>query len=378
MEKKKLKLKKPVKIICKILIIIFIIFLLLFVGYFFLERKLNKIGYSNEAVFNIITKFKYNYVMNYPNNNTLNAAFESSYYNEKNVEHYSKITYRNQKNIIKNINLLLKRGYSDREISMIITHGNDDSVSSFAKREKIKYLEEFFSYDFAKLDNYDRYIKYMDEYGDDEETTIIKVNLDLDKENYVDSKVVTDYSKYVLANNHHFLGENYVPKNLIKVPSEYTISGDGSVKGTNEAVSAAIGMIKAAKKDNLNLLINSGYRSYKDQEDTYNTYLKLYGENYVINYVAKPGYSEHQTGYSFDFASANSNIFANSQEYQWMIKNSYKYGFVYRFLKSKEDITGIRHEAWHFRYVGVKAAKIMDKEELSFEEYYAKYLDKSN
>ena len=60
------------------------------------------------------------------------------------------------------------------------------------------------------------------------------------------------------------------------------------------------------------------------------------------------------------------------------IKNSYKYGFVYRFLKSKEDITGIRHEAWHFRYVGVKAAKIMDKEELSFEEYYAKYLDKSN
>ena len=58
-----------------------------------------------------------------------------------------------------------------------------------------------------------------------------------------------------------------------------------------------------------------------------------------------------------------------------MIKISYKYGFVYRFLKSKEEITGVKHEAWHFRYVGKEAAKVMDTEELSFEEYYAKYLE---
>lgn len=374
-KKRKIKLKRPAKIILFFIISIFVVILLILGIYFFLDNKLHKIGYSHEAANYIITNFKIGYANEYPNNKTLNAAFESSDYVEKNLEHYSKIAYQKQKNIIKNINLLLEKGYSDREISMILAHGDDESILEFSKRDKVQYLEEFYSYDFARISNYDRYTSYMDENGDDEETTIIKVNLDLDKEDYKDYKIVDDYSKFVLANKHHFLGDKYVPKSLIKVPSTYTISGDGSAKGANEAVGEAIKMIDAAKKDGLNLLINSGYRSYKDQEETYETYLGLYGQSYVDNYVAKPGFSEHQTGYCFDFASGSSNIFANSEEYQWMIKNSYKYGFVYRFLKSKEEITGVRHEAWHFRYVGVEAAKVMDTEELSFEEYYAKYID---
>lgn len=376
MKKKKIKLKRPAKILIKILAVILIVLLLVFSVYFFLEKKLSKMGYSRLAIPNIITKFKVRYVEDYPNNKTLNAAFETSDYQEENLEHYSKITYQKQDHLIQNINTLLKKGYSDREISMILAHGSDQDVTLFAQKKKIKYLEEFFSYSFAKLANYDRYLEYMNEYGDDEETTIIKVNLDLDKENYTDPQLIQDYSKLVLVNKHHYLGENYVPKNLVKVPTEYTISGDGTVKGTNEAVSAAVSMMKAAQKEGLHLMINSGYRSYQEQDEVYQEYLSLYGENYVLNYVSKPGYSEHQTGYAFDFASGTSNIFANSSEYKWMIQNSYKYGFIYRFLKSKEDITGIRHEAWHFRYVGKEAAKIIDQEELSFEEYYAKYIDK--
>ena len=216
----------------------------------------------------------------------------------------------------------------------------------------------------------------MDEVGDDEETTVIKVNLDLDKSPYQDAIKVSDITKLVLANKHHYLGKEYIPNNLTSIPQKYTIDGDDYTKGTKEAVDAAIKMIEAAKKEGLNLLVNSGYRSYTDQEETYNTYLSLYGESYVERFVVKAGYSEHQTGYAFDFASGNSNIFQNSQEYQLMIKISYKYGFCYRFLRSKEEITEIRHEAWHFRYVGTKAAKIMDKEELSLEEYYAKYVEK--
>ncbi len=374
--KKKVRLKKGARILVSIFIIIIVIVVVLFLFYLYLESKLNKIGYSDTASYNIIKTLKFSYVENYPNNKTLNAAFESNNYKEDNLEHYRNITYVKQKNLIKNINLLLKKGYSDREISMIVTHGDDNSVSLFAKREEIKYLEEFLSYDFARLENYDRYLAYMDEYGDDEETTIIKVNLDLDKEDYKDPVVVNDYSKTVLANKHHYLGDKYIPKNLIKVPSSYTISGDDEVKGVNEAVSSAITMIKAAKKEGLNLLINSGYRSYSEQEEVYNTYLNLYGKDYCLKYVSLPGYSEHQTGYSFDFASGNSNIFAKSEEYKWMIKNSYKYGFVYRYLKSKEEITGISHEAWHFRYVGKDIAKVMDVNELSYEEYYAMYIDK--
>lgn len=376
MQKKKLRLKKPAKIILYILILIVVILILVFGVYFFLESKLKNMGYSKDAAYNIIIKFKIKYAENYPDNKTLNAAFESDDYEEKNLEHYSKISYQEHENIIRNINLLVKKGYSDREISMILKHGNDNDVYEFSKRDRIKYLEEFFSYDFAKLSNYDRYIKFMDDNGDDEETTIIKVNLDLDKEDYTDAKKVEDYSKFVIANKHHYLGDKYIPKKLINVPSEYLKDDSEVIKGTNEAVSEAIVMMKAAQKDGLKLLINSGYRSYKDQEEVYNTYLKLYGESYVTNYVSKPGFSEHQTGYAFDFASESSKIFAESEEYKWMIKNSYKYGFVYRFLKSKEEITGVKHEAWHFRYVGKEAAKVMDTEELSFEEYYAKYLDK--
>lgn len=375
MKRKKIKLKKPAKIILYIFVSVFILFIAVFGLYFFLENKLYKLGYSHKAAYNIITEFKINYVEDYPNNKTLNAAFESEAYQEKNLEHYSKITYQKHENIIKNINLLLKKGYSDREISMILAHGKDEDVYQFSKRARVKYLEEFFSYEFAKLSHYDRYIEYMNENGDDEETTIVKVNLDLDKEDYVDSKKVTDYSKFVLANKHHYLGDQYIPKALTKVPEKYMKGEDNRAKGVNEAVSAAITMMKAAEKDGLNLLINSGYRSYKDQEEVYQTYLDLYGEDYVNKYVSKPGYSEHQTGYAFDFASGSSNVFASSEEYQWMIKNSYKYGFIYRFLKSKEEITGVKHEAWHFRYVGKDAAKVIDTEELSFEEYYAKYLD---
>lgn len=372
-----MKLKRPAKIFMKVLVIILLILFLIFGTYFFLQGKLTKLGYSKLAASNIIGKFKIGYVEDYPNNQTLNAAFESGDYQEKYLEHYSKITYQNQKHIIQNINTLLKKGYSDREISMILAHGNDQDVMDFARKEKIKYLEEFFSYPYAKLANYDRYLAYMNEYGDDEETTILKVNLDLDQEDYTNPKIVTDYSKLVLANKHHYLGEDYVPKDLVKVPKEYTLSVYGSAKGTNEAVSAAVTMMRAAEKDGLRLLINSGYRTYQEQEEVYQEYLSLYGENYVLSYVSKAGYSEHQTGYAFDFASGNSNVFANSSEYKWMIQNSYKYGFIYRFLKSKEDITGVRHEAWHFRYVGKEAAKIIDEEELSYEEYYAKYLDKN-
>jgi len=134
--------------------------------------------------------------------------------------------------------------------------------------------------------------------------------------------------------------------------------------------------IIAQNEEGIYLIVNSSYRTFKEQEEVYDTYLKLYGDNYVANYVSKPGFSEHQTGYAFDFASGNSKVFIESEEYKWMVKNSYKYGFIYRFLKSKEELTGVKHEAWHFRYVGKEAAKVIDTEELSFEEYYVKYLDK--
>ena len=135
-------------------------------------------------------------------------------------------------------------------------------------------------------------------------------------------------------------------------------------------------MAQDASRNGLSLVINSAYRSYSEQERIVDTYKNLYGDDYVNKYVARPGYSEHQTGLSFDIGSKNSNIFSNSKEYQWILNNSYKYGFIHRFPKNAEDITGISNEPWHFRYVGKKIAKIIYENKMTLEEYYVKYLDK--
>lgn len=376
-QKRVLKMKKGPRIIFRIFIVLIVIFLLLLFSFLYVKHKITSAGYSDKAAIRIMKEFKIEYAVNNPDNKTLNRAFESDSYKEKNLDKYKQIKFFKQENLIENINVLLEKGYSTRDISIILAHGSGSDVTEFAKKDKIKYLEEFFSYDFAKLKYYDRYVNYMNNEGDDEETTIIMVNLDLDKEDYKEPfDVSNDYSLTVLANKHHFLGKNYLPKNLVTVKSEYTIDKDDSTKGRKEAVDAAMEMIQAAKKDGLNLLINSGYRSFDDQKEVRDKYLALYGEDYVKKYVVDPGYSEHQTGLAFDFASGNSKIFKESKEYDWMIKNSYKYGFCYRYLKKKENITGIKTEAWHFRYVGKDVSKVMDEEELSLEEYYAIYVDK--
>ena len=375
-QKKVLKMRPGTKKATKIIVAVLVLIIAIFSFYFYRKIKLENIGYSSKASNSIIFKFKYDYALSNPNNKTLNKAFESKDYKEKNLDEYKNIKYQNHENLIKNINALLDKKYTTREISMILAHGSDQDVTEFAKKEKVKYLEEFYSYPYAKLKYYDRYQNYMNQEGEDEETTIIFINLNMDKEEYKDCEKVDGNRIDVLVNKRFCVEQNFVPKDLITVKKEYTINGNEETKGRKEAINAAIEMIKAAEKDGQKILINSGYRSYQDQQEVYDTYFKLYGENYVKKYVVNPGFSEHQTGLAFDFASGSKNIFKESTEYEWMIKNSYKYGFCYRYLKKKEDITGIKNEPWHFRYVGKKVAGIMDEENLSLEEYYAKYGDK--
>jgi D-alanyl-D-alanine carboxypeptidase len=114
----------------------------------------------------------------------------------------------------------------------------------------------------------------------------------------------------------------------------------------------------------------------KPQLDIINTYRNLYGENYVKRYVALEGHSEHQTGLAFDVGSTSANVFANSDEYKWMLDNAHKYGFILRFSKKGETITGFREEPWHYRFVGKKTATYIYENNLTLEEYYAMVLDK--
>lgn len=373
MQKKKIKLKKPVIDILKRIGICLGVILLCFMFYSHQIGKLEELGYSRLASKNILFSLKKDYVMSVGENKTLNAAFESSDYNEDYLENYAKIIYQKQDNLIKNINKLIKKGYSNSDISLIVQHGDDNEVTKFAKRDKVKYLEEFYSIDYAKLENYDRYLSYSDETGEDEETTVLYVNLDMDKDDYADYIEVNKFSIDMLVNKHRKLNEDFKFSSLVKIDSNY--SSEKNMKASSVALEAFYDMAKAAEKEGLGLVINSAYRSYEDQVEICDTYKNLYGEAYVTKYVAQPGFSEHQTGLSFDIGSTSTNVFAQSKEYSWMLENAHKYGFILRFPKKYESITGFRSEPWHYRYVGKKIATYIYENDISFEEYYAMFLD---
>ena len=372
-KKRKLKLKKPFVIILKIIFIVILVFLGMFLFYSYQVKDVSKLGYDKEASKNILLLGKKDAIKSYEYSDTLNAAFKSKYYKDANLDSYSKIKYQDQKNIIKNINTLIDKGYSNSNISLILAHGNDDDVSEFAKRDKIKYLEEFYSLSYAKLKYYDRYVKYSSETGEDEETTVLFVNLSMDTDDYVNPVKTSAFSIDMLVNKHYKLDEDFVPDDLVEFDQEYC--NDDVQEGNREAVVAFKNMYEAAKKEGLGLVINSSYRSYQDQENICNTFKDLYGEGYVTKYVALPGFSEHQTGLAFDIGSTSSKVFAESKEYEWMKENAYKYGFILRFTKANAYITGFRSEPWHYRYVGKKVAKYIYDNNISLEEYYAEFLD---
>lgn len=114
-------------------------------------------------------------------------------------------------------------------------------------------------------------------------------------------------------------------------------------------------MQAAAKLDNINLVIKSGYRSYKTQKNTYNYYVKRDGTKKADTYSARPGHSEHQTGMAIDLNIVN-DTFHNTKEAKWLSNNCYKYGFILRYPSGKTNETGYKYESWHFRYVGVDLA----------------------
>lgn len=147
------------------------------------------------------------------------------------------------------------------------------------------------------------------------------------------------------------------------LPSDYNPGVDSTAKG------ALNKMIAAAKKDGITLTIVSGFRSYSTQKSIYNNYVSRDGKAEADRYSARPGYSEHQTGLAFDMNSL-SQSFENTPEGKWLAANCYKYGFIIRYQKSKESITGYMYEPWHVRYLGTELAEKVYDSGLCLEEYF--------
>ena len=136
-------------------------------------------------------------------------------------------------------------------------------------------------------------------------------------------------------------------------------------------------MADAARAKGLHVFLSSGYRSYETQTYLYNRKVSQYGEAVAQTIVAKPGTSEHQTGLCCDITDQYYEMkdasLENTQMYKWMSQHCDEYGFIVRFPKGKEDITGIIYEPWHFRYVGKEAAAYIMEHDLTLEEFLELY-----
>ena len=195
----------------------------------------------------------------------------------------------------------------------------------------------------------------------------------IDSRNSSDRKyVLEDPSNTALLIKKGFsISKDYVPENLVEVNIPTATTNN---KMRSDAAKALETMYEDAKKEGLTLAVNSAYRSYEEQQKIYDEYFRIYDEVTAASLVAVPGTSEHQLGLSVDLTSQSVidgqyGVFGSTPEYQWVIKNAYKYGFILRYPSDKIDITGIANEPWHYRYVGVKLATKLYEEGLTLEEY---------
>ena len=168
------------------------------------------------------------------------------------------------------------------------------------------------------------------------------------------------------------LPRSFEPK-LSEIPIEYNVSNDSTpFRLQPEAKTAFIDMTNRLKEEKgLDILITSAYRSYEYQEMLFNNYVARDGVEKAETYSAKPGHSEHQTGLTVDIRTPQFDIkdFEGTPESNWVNDNAYKFGFIVRYPKDKEYITGYQYEPWHLRYVGKDLAKYLYDNELTFDEY---------
>lgn len=135
-----------------------------------------------------------------------------------------------------------------------------------------------------------------------------------------------------------------------------------------------------ARKDGFHIEIESGYRSKELQQSIWDEFIIEKGLEYTEKYVAKPGYSEHQTGLALDICLEENGVYYCDTELighdivKYIEKTAPYFGFILRYPKGKEEITGYNYEPWHIRYVGVKLAKEITSNNLTLEEYHENVL----
>ncbi len=294
--------------------------------------------------------------------------------------------YNGITNAIKEINYrdtyeykLTSIGYSLEDTTKLISILKPERLEEILKEEKYNELyPNIINQKYFMAKNFEDYVTYKISHAKTSyEDTIAIVNVHADKGWYeLDLNSKTEDGYLVLVNKFHHLNKNYKRTDLEDINLAYAYADN---KAASIVIENFEQMHDAVLNElNIHLMVNSSYRPYEDQELIYNDY-KNVSLKYADQYAARPGYSEHQTGLSLDITSLEhpgQKAFTESAEYEWLKNNAHKYGFILRYPENKDYITGYNTESWHFRYVGKDVATQIYNEKITFDEYYAYYIEK--
>ena len=315
-------------------------------------------------IYNDIKKYKYS--------DTLNKIINTEYFDKKNAKFYAQINYINNDDYFKNINEFIKLGYNSNDINIIYDNLDKSDIELLIKHDYLKDIVNILELSYFHSDKFSRYIEYNDKFNLNYTDTVTYVNIGLDKDYYTDIvKEENTDDILILVNKYHALDSKYIPKDLEKIDNKYNRGNNNLMrKAAKEAFEK---MCEGALKDNITIYSGSAYRSYNYQLNLYNRYVKADGKKIAETYAARAGHSEHQTGLATDIMNAKLEFISGSdKEYTWLVNNSYKYGFILRYPKGKEDITGYMYEEWHYRYLGVDTATKVYESGLTYDEYIAR------
>lgn len=318
---------------------------------------------------------------------TLEESVLQNEFNEEYFDEYFEITYVEEETSTEDINILLELGYKAEEIN-IFYEKVPNSISVITSNDYNANIINYLDLDYFKEENLDRYIKYdndEDKLSSVYDVTVIEdnysyidtvtfVNAYLDKDYYTnDINLDNEEAKKldVIVNKYYKLNKNYEPDDLTKISSKY--SSGNNQKMRKEAAIKFEEMASDALKEKLKIYAGSTYRSYSYQLGLYNRYVAKDGFDEAETYSARAGYSEHQLGLAVDVLNGKwSYLSETDKEYDWLINNSYKYGFILRYPRNKEYVTGYVFEDWHFRYLGIELATKVYNSGLTYDEYVAR------
>ena len=271
---------------------------------------------------------------------------------------FNKIGYNKEEVVV------LKKELKDKQLDELLNHKYDKNITKLVK-------EKYFI--FNKLDDYLKY--YKDNKDKSLADVVAIINTNTNNDFYTNTKE-TDVSKneLMLLNKYNYLTASYNPDDLEVFTNIYAYGENQSLR--KDAYDAFIEMWNSANKDGYKLIVNSSYRSYDEQKKIYDDYSSWYGEEDADKKAARAGYSEHQTGLAVDIQSycSQNKDFEECEEFTWLTNNAYKYGFILRYPKDKEYLTGYKYESWHYRYVGKKISKYIHENNITFDEYYAYFV----